>query len=403
MEHPNFNPIKLAVLDSGSAGVQDSQPVSDSNDQEAPTQSSSRSKTRKRKREPETDEKRSSESSGVQTNRRPNSAKIQRLIQSIPDQLVSRHASRPKKVKPAYNAPLPSRVSHRAARLHEKTVNCVRWSKPYGHLLATASMDNTCKLWDVIRTSQEVKHLCTINVHSGAVRDCQWNWDGSQLLSVSYDKTAVLSDVLTGKAIQRFSADAMLQTVAYHPGNRFVFVAGGHSEYLQSWDVRTNKQITSYKGAQGQIQSVAFLPDSKSFVTASNSAERGLVDQGIQVWDFDSGAAISSQIYTLPYVCSCVRVHPGRKHFLAQSAAEYLAVFGCKPPYRLNKYKRFEGHKTAGFAIQFDFSADGSTLVSGSTDGGVVFFDYTSSRIRKRLNVHEQAVTCVEYHPLLPT
>ena len=57
------------------------------------------------------------------------------------------------------------------------------------------------------------------------------------------------------------------------------------------------------------------------------------------MWDFRSGAPLSNQIYLETYTCSCVRKHPTEEVFVAQSAADYLALFQSTKPYRLNRTK----------------------------------------------------------------
>lgn len=45
------------------------------------------------------------------------------------------------------------------------------------------------------------------------------------------------------------------------------------------------------------------------------------------------------------YVCSRLKQHPTEDRFLAQTHGNYIAVFSINRPYKLDKYRRFEGHK----------------------------------------------------------
>ena len=47
------------------------------------------------------------------------------------------------------------------------------------------------------------------------------------------------------------------------------------------------------------------------------------------------------------YTCTALQIHPNDNVFLAQCNADYIAVFSQKIPYKLNKYKRFEGHRVS--------------------------------------------------------
>ena len=59
---------------------------------------------------------------------------------------------------------------------HRKGVNRVVWGRQASkHLLASASMDHTVRLWDVFR-SQECKRV--LEHHTQAVKAVQWTLDG---------------------------------------------------------------------------------------------------------------------------------------------------------------------------------------------------------------------------------
>ena len=45
------------------------------------------------------------------------------------------------------------------------------------------------------------------------------------------------------------------------------------------------------------------------------------------------------------FTCTCLKVHPHEAHFVAQSNGDYIALFSTRKPYKLNKFKRYEGHK----------------------------------------------------------
>ncbi|KAK7262688.1 hypothetical protein RJT34_30264 [Clitoria ternatea] len=72
------------------------------------------------------------------------------------------------------------------------------------------------------------------------------------------------------------------------------------------------------------------------------------------------------------------------------------------PPFRLNKYKRYENHGVSGFPIKCNFSLDGKTLASGSSDGSVYLYDYHSTKVVKKIKAYNQACIDVAFHPVIP-
>jgi WD40 repeat protein len=102
------------------------------------------------------------------------------------------------------------------------------------------------------------------------------------------------------------------------------------------------------------------------------------------------------------YTCPSVRCHPFEPCFVAQSNANYIAIFSSSPPFRLDKYKRYESHGVSGFPIKCNFSLDGEKLVSGSADGSIYIYNYRSSELVRKIKVYEQACIDVVFHPVLP-
>lgn len=102
------------------------------------------------------------------------------------------------------------------------------------------------------------------------------------------------------------------------------------------------------------------------------------------------------------YTCPCVRRHPFDPFFVAQSNANYIAIFSSSPPFKLDKYKRYENHGVSGFPIKCNFSLDGEKLASGSSDGSIYLYNYRSSKLVGKIKAYEEACIDVAFHPIMP-
>lgn len=102
------------------------------------------------------------------------------------------------------------------------------------------------------------------------------------------------------------------------------------------------------------------------------------------------------------YTCPCVRCHPFDPFFVAQSNGNYIANFSSNPPFKLDKYKRYENHGVSGFPIKCNFSLNGEKLASGSSDGSIYFYDYRSSKLAGKLKAYEEPCVDVAFHPIVP-
>lgn len=76
----------------------------------------------------------------------------------------------------------------------------------------------------------------------------------------------------------------------------------------------------------------------------------------------------------------------------AQSLDNQILVYSADGAFRQNKKKRFAGHTIAGYACAVNFSPDGKYISSGTGGGDVVFWDWKTGRIEKRLRAHKQVV-----------
>ncbi|RZR79528.1 hypothetical protein BHM03_00005260 [Ensete ventricosum] len=110
----------------------------------------------------------------------------------------------------------------------------------------------------------------------------------------------------------------------------------------------------------------------------------------------------STSVYTEAYTCTCVRYHPSDCCFVAQSNGNYIAIFSARPPFKMDKYKRYEMHGVCGFPINCNFSSDGEQIASGSSDGCIYFYSYKSSELLRKIKAFDQACIDVAFHPLIP-
>ncbi|KAM4661860.1 WD repeat-containing protein 25 [Discoglossus pictus] len=285
---------------------------------------------------------------------------------------------------------------------HMAAVNRVQWCpvQQYSHLLLSASMDNTLKIWDAVDSGQCLK---TYSMHRGAVRDAQWSSCGQKVLSGGFDSMLYLSDVETGKILFNARNEFKVGAVRFHPSDPNVFICGGFSPALEAWDIRSHKVIRVYKDAVQQHLAILFLHDGKEFVSSTDAVSRDSADRTIIAWDFSTGAKISNQIFHERYTCPSLTLHPRENVFVAQTNGNYMALFSSQRPYKINKKKRFEGHKVEGFAVECEFSPDGSLIVTGSSEGTIVFYSYPTSRSMFSIPGDGSACVSVTFHPVLPS
>ncbi len=161
---------------------------------------------------------------------------------------------------------------------HDNRVRNVAFS-PDGKYVATASDDNTARVWNV-STGKQIFDL----KHSGPVLDVNFSLDGKYVATASADNTARLWDADTGKQIFDLTHNGSVNNVIFSPDGKYVATAS-NDKTARLWDATTGKQIFDPLKHNGSVRNIVFSPDGKYVATASN-------DKTARLWDATTGKQI---------------------------------------------------------------------------------------------------------------
>jgi eukaryotic-like serine/threonine-protein kinase len=152
---------------------------------------------------------------------------------------------------------------------------------PDGRRLASASFDNTVKLWNT--TTGNLQQ--TLRGHEARVYSVAFDKEGTRLVSASADRTAIIWDLATGKPLHVLRGHADNVRCAVFSPDGSVVVTGSWDGTLRGWNALTGQQFRLYNTSAGLITRVAFSPDGR-WVGAGGSS--GVAE----VWEFYSGGLI---------------------------------------------------------------------------------------------------------------
>ncbi|WYZ45757.1 hypothetical protein EsH8_VIII_001073 [Colletotrichum jinshuiense] len=264
---------------------------------------------------------------------------------------------------------------------HNSVVNSVAFS-PDGRQLASASNDETIKVWDTA-TGQCQQ---TLEGHSSFIWSVAFSPDGRQLASASIDETIKVWDTATGQCQQTLEGhSSLVWLVAFSPDGRQL-ASASDDETVKLWDTATGQCQQTLEGHSSWVRSVAFSPDGRQLASASD-------DNTVKLWDTATGQCQQTLEGHSSWVGS-VAFSPDRRQLASASNDETVKLWDTATG---QCQQTLEGHSNSVSSVAF--SPDGRQLASASSDDTVKLWDTATGQCQQTLEGHSNSVSSVAFSP----
>ena len=271
---------------------------------------------------------------------------------------------------------------------HATEIVCLSFD-PHGRVVATGSMDNTAKMWDV-ETGKElhtllvcfVEHwkLSVVSVvvflhaermtmkkswnleqrvetqgHTAEIVSLNFNTTGTTIITGSFDHTVKVWDMRTGRCVNTLAGHhgEISSTQFNYEGT--ICISGSIDRQCKIWDVATGKCVETLRGHNDEILDVGFNSTGSKLVTAS-------ADGTARVFNTMT-ASCQAILVGHEGEISKVCFNPQGSKILTASSDKTARLWDVDTG---DCVRILEGHTDEIFSCAFNY--EGDTIITGSKD-----------------------------------
>ncbi|MCP4194592.1 MAG: tetratricopeptide repeat protein [Planctomycetaceae bacterium] len=236
---------------------------------------------------------------------------------------------------------------------HDDIVLALAFS-PSGDLLASAGYDQKIRVWN----ANTLQLLATMAGHTSTIRALAFSPDGQQLASAGDDRQPRLWDLKTFRQTKELSGHlTSVTTIAYSPNGQNI-ASGDSNGTIFIWDRQTATASASLKTDHDLIRSIAYTSDNDHFISSTD-------DNVIQLWKRSADQWLAQNIPTDSEVRD-VSFHPSSNRLVI--GLNNNSVIVCRPDFS-EEHSIFQGH--ARRVLTVCFSPDGNRVASAGFDGTI--------------------------------
>ncbi len=278
----------------------------------------------------------------------------------------------PERVNPTLLRALP--------QAHAKEI-CALAISPDGTRLATASTDNTARLWDA-RTGEALGQPMQ---HEDWVWQLSFSPDGTRLATASTDNTARLWDARTGEALgQVMQHSKSVCALAFSPDGTCLATGSGNTACL--WDVHTGEARGQVMRHENRVRDLAFSSDGTRLATCS-------WDKTAHLWDARTGESLGQ---VMPHAADVndLAFSPDGTRLATASDDMTARLWDAHTGEAIGREMRHEGS-----VWQLAFSPDGSRLATASWDKTARLWDARTGEALGQVMPHADEVRVLAFSP----
>eukprot|EP00667_Euglena_gracilis_P004209 EG_transcript_4234 len=248
-------------------------------------------------------------------------------------------------------------MNRKASRIQEfmgnqGTVNCAKFGRTTGQLIATGGHDRKVNIWRVGCPSV----VAQLHGHTSTIESVIFDYEEELVVSGSSGGTIKVWDLNSERMQKSFNYGHKTNVTCldYHPFGNF-FCSGSADTQVKVWDLRKKSYLQTYKGHTKQVNTLKFSPDGRWVVSGGG-------DGVVKLWDLTAGKQMEDFTRHSAEI-TCLDFHPS-EFLLAVSSADRTITF-----WDLDKFKQVSQSPLDSKPIRsIRFTPEGQALCSLSSE-----------------------------------
>lgn len=233
--------------------------------------------------------------------------------------------------------------------------------------------------------------------HSGPIYSIAFNPKGDILASASEDQSVKLWDVETKREIRTLAGDGRIVSVAFSPDGKLL-ASSSDNGAIRVWEVETGKRVWSF-GQSLNVPAVVFSPDGKYLAAWSKDLVIWEVSTWQEIRRIDGGGKFSFTLeISKGQVSTPLGFSPDSTKIAALSEGR-LKLFDIKTGKKLRGYNQYTFRSMAFSSDGKIIAASESKLLSEGEGDKINLWDVTKEKLLGTLPGHSKAIVSMKFSP----